>query len=225
MPRHIIILVSAVLLLAVWAVEDKTHFMSKGFSSLSLLLAPSSTGSKITKNGPPSQRDRQFSPVEAPPGDPQEMSPFQFAEVLGPNFNKNDLPRTQALFERVRVVLRNFMHQPTMPPRQQDTWPSNSANQPQKGQPVVAVADKHGTWGHLVAIILANEVPEKADELHIKAKALASGPALDIPLQGEPERAGRIAASLIASFLFQENDFLNDFEKSKQETRLALGYL
>jgi acid phosphatase (class A) len=225
MPRHIIILISAVLLLAIWAVEDKTHFVSKGFSSLSLLLAPPSTGSKITKNGPPSQYDRQFSPVEAAPGDFQEMSPFQFAEVLGPNFNKNELPRTQALFEKVRVVLRNFMHQPVKPSEQQAPLPSGSSVQPQKSQPVATVSDKNETWGHLVAIILANEVPEKADELHGKAKSLASVRTLEVSAQQESERAGKVAASLIASFLFQETDFLSDFEESKQETRLALGYL
>lgn len=229
MPRHIIILIAVVLLLATWAVEDKTRFVSKGYSNLSLLLAPAfsneSPGSKIPGNGPLAQRDRQFFPVEAAPDDSQELSPFQFAEVLGPNFNKNDLPRTKALFVKVRTVLRNFTRPTAKPAGQPESSPAGGAIQPQKIQSVMASSDKNGTWGHLVAIILANEIPEKADELHGKAKSLAIGRDPAVRPRHESERADKIAASLIAGFLFQEADFLSAFEESKQETRLALGYL
>jgi acid phosphatase (class A) len=157
------------------------------------------------------------------PGDDQR-SVFRFADVLGPNFRKENLPLTAELFQHAYEDgsaaavaakgyfkrLRPFVVDPDIK--------IIVVQAPDFGYP-----SNHATFGTMAGILLAAMVPEKAAAIFERAAEYAHNrvvAGVHFPTDVE---AGRIAGSVIDNALLHDARFRDDFQRAKAEVRAALG--
>lgn len=153
-----------------------------------------------------------------------ERSAFRFADVLGPGFSPEKLPKAaafldglkraaqamdgdgKAFWNRARPVAADPAVTPCVRTPDSPSYPSG-----------------HATYGTLVAIVLANMVPERQRELY--ARGQAYGFAREVAGVHFPSdvAAGRIVGTLIAAALLEDPSFMAAFAEAKAEVRRALG--
>jgi len=153
-----------------------------------------------------------------------EENVWRFADVLGPKFTQEALPKTEAFFARVaetegavvdpakdvwkrpRPHLLSDLVKPAVPLSKSGAYPSG-----------------HATVGTLMAIVLSNMVPEKRAELMARGWEYANNRVIGgIHFRSDIE-AGRISGSLIAEAIWNQPDFAAEFAAAKAELRAALG--
>jgi acid phosphatase (class A) len=147
-----------------------------------------------------------------------------FAEVLGPNFNAERLPKTAALFEKIRgdgVVIANAGKDTWNRPR---PWDASPAVQPVGDKPSgSSYPSTSSVVGYLTAIMLADMVPEKRAALFARGLELGDDRViLGVHFPTDIE-AGRLAATAIAAALMENAAFKPEFAAAKAELRQALG--
>lgn len=153
-----------------------------------------------------------------------EENVWRFADVLGPKFTKEALPKTDAFFARVaetegavvdpakdvwkrpRPHLYSNLVKPAVPLSKSGSYPSG-----------------HATVGTLMAIVLSNMVPEKRAELMARGWEYANNRVIGGIHYRSDIEAGRIAGSLIAEAIWSQPDFAAEFAAAKAELRAALG--
>ena len=153
-----------------------------------------------------------------------ERSPFRFADVLGSEFNKQNLPDVAELFvavledaslqvdpakthwNRLRPFLLDQRIEPCVPEPKGASYPSG-----------------HSTFGHLAAIVLAEMVPEKAEALAKRGDAFAHNRLVGGVHYPSDVAAGAEAAKIIAKALFDNPEFQKAFQEAKAQTRRVLG--
>jgi acid phosphatase (class A) len=153
-----------------------------------------------------------------------EENVWRFADVLGPKFTKEALPKTDAFFARVaetegavvdpakdvwkrpRPHLLSNLVKPAVPLSKSGSYPSG-----------------HATVGTLMAIVLSNMVPEKRAELMARGWEYANNRVIGGIHYRSDIEAGRIAGSLIAEAIWSQPDFAAEFAAAKAELRAALG--
>ena len=153
-----------------------------------------------------------------------EENVWRFADVLGPKFTKEALPKTEAFFARVaetegavvdpakdvwkrpRPHLYSNLVKPVVPLSKSGSYPSG-----------------HATVGTLMAIVLSNMVPEKRGELMARGWEYANNRVIGGIHYRSDIEAGRIAGSLIAEAIWSQADFAAEFAAAKAELRAALG--
>jgi acid phosphatase (class A) len=149
---------------------------------------------------------------------------FGFADVLGPNFSAERLPKVAALFEKIRgdaVVVTNAG---------KDSWnrqrPYNvsTAVEPVGEKPSgSSYPSTSSVVGYLTAIMLANMVPEKSAALFARGREFGDDRLiLGVHFPTDIE-AGRLAATAIAAELMENAGFVTEFAAAKAELRQALG--
>ncbi|WP_428565328.1 MAG: acid phosphatase [Solidesulfovibrio sp. DCME] len=153
-----------------------------------------------------------------------ERSAFRFADVLGPGFVAEKLPRATPFFEALKQAAQ------AMDGDGKQYW--NRAR-PAAVDPAIkpciktpdspAYPSGHATYGTLVSIVLANMVPERQRELY--ARGQAYGFAREVAGVHFPSdvAAGRIVGTLIAAVLLEDPSFMAAFAEAKAEVRRALG--
>jgi acid phosphatase (class A) len=147
-----------------------------------------------------------------------------FADVLGPNFNAERLPKVGALIEKIRgvgIVIANAG---------KDTW--NRTRPYDFSAAVQPVGDKPSgssypstasELGYLTAVILANMVPEKSAALYARGREFGDDRIiLGVHFPTDVE-AGRLAATAVAAALLENAAFMTEFAAAKAELRQALG--
>ena len=153
-----------------------------------------------------------------------EENVWRFADVLGPKFTKEALPKTEAFFARVaetegavvdpakdvwkrpRPHLYSDLVKPVVPLSKSGSYPSG-----------------HATVGTLMAIVLSNMVPEKRAELMARGWEYANNRVIGGIHYRSDIEAGRISGSLIAEAIWNQPDFAAEFAAAKAELRAALG--
>jgi len=153
-----------------------------------------------------------------------EENVWRFADVLGPKFTKEALPKTDAFFARVaetegavvdpakdvwkrpRPHLYSNLVKPVVPLSKSGSYPSG-----------------HATVGTLMAIVLSNMVPEKRAELMARGWEYANNRVIGGIHYRSDIEAGRISGSLIAEAIWNQPDFAAEFAAAKAELRAALG--
>ncbi len=149
---------------------------------------------------------------------------WRFADVMGPKFTPNALPKTTALFERLvatdtavvdpaktsfnrtRPHLVSDLIKPVVRLSSSGSWPSS-----------------HASLGTLMGIVLGDMVPEKRSAIMERARAYADNrlvAGMHFPSDVE---MGRIAGSAIAAVAMHQPQFLADYADAKAELRAALG--
>jgi acid phosphatase (class A) len=149
---------------------------------------------------------------------------FGFADVLGPNFNAERLPKVAALFGKIRGDAAAAFS------AGKDVW--NRPRPFEASNLVNPVGDRPGgssypsgnsTVAYLTAIVLANMVPEKAAALYERGREFGVDRViLGVHFPSDIE-AGRFAATAIAAVLMQDAAYMKEFTEAKAELRQALG--
>jgi len=227
MMRKIPVLLLSLMLLAALALAGKGHYLSPGQVDLSMLLAPPpANDSQRTRSELETMLSLQQARTpaqEAAAKADKEMSPFPFADVLGPRFVKDKLPNTAVFFEKILSDQRLVVSPAKKHFNRPRPYVLDSSVEPSLSKPHnESYPSGHSTWGHLAGIILADMVPEKAAQIFQRAEVYAYHRVLGGVHYPSDVEAGKIAAAVIASALFQNPAFLEDFAKAKAEVRGVL---
>jgi acid phosphatase (class A) len=153
-----------------------------------------------------------------------ERSVFRFADVLGPQFTPANIPfatgffarvfsdeeqiivQTKAHFDRPRPFMVDASLSPMVQPRHTPSYPSG-----------------HTTFAYVMAIILANMVPEKAGPIFDRAAEYGYNRVVAGAHFPTDVEAGRISGTVIDSVFFHNPKFMADFCQARAEVRQALG--
>ena len=153
-----------------------------------------------------------------------DFSIFRIAgEVLGPSFTAERVPKTTALFARVNKdaqtvfeATKDVWERPR--PFKMSTDIRAIGELPKSG----SYPSGHATLGYLAAIILANMVPEKNENLFSRGREYGQNRILAGVHFPTDIEAGRIAATAMAVALMQNEAFMKDFAEAKAELRREL---
>lgn len=149
---------------------------------------------------------------------------WRFAELFGPNFNKEKLPVFAAFFERV-VETEGAVIDPA-----KDVWKRPRPHQlSELVKPAVKISNSgawpsgHTTVGTLMGIVLSNMVPEKRALIMARAWEYGNNRVVGGIHYRSDVEMGRIAGSLIAQDIMGHDDFKAEFAPARAELRAALG--
>lgn len=154
------------------------------------------------------------------------VSVFRFANVLGPAFSGERVPKTMALFKAIapevtQIALQAKQHwQRPRPYRASD-----------RVKPVLdTLADDsypsgHAIFGCMTAVLLGVMVPERRTELLERGLAYAENRVVGGVHFPTDVQAGCTAGKIIAAVLLQSRPFQPDFAAARDETRRALGFV
>jgi acid phosphatase (class A) len=154
----------------------------------------------------------------------QQRTVFQFGNILGPDFTAEKLPKAAEFFDKARKTAddildpaKAFWNRPRPYTANPDIHPCvdkpNNASYP----------SGHSTFGTVMAVLLANMLPEKKTELFIRADEYGFERNIGGVHYPTDVAAGRIAGTVIAAFMFADPQFKTDFEQAKAEVRAVLG--
>ena len=153
-----------------------------------------------------------------------EENVWRFANVMGPNFNKEKLPKFSAFFDRV-VETEGAVVDPA-----KDVWKRPRPHQlSDLVKPAVKLSSSgswpsgHATVGTMMGIILADMVPEKRAEIMARAAEYAHNREVGGIHYASDVEMGRISGSVIAAVLLNRDDFKAEYEVARAELRSDLG--
>jgi acid phosphatase (class A) len=154
-------------------------------------------------------------------------SVFRFADVLGPAFNEQNLPKTTALFKaashNAEVIAKSGKHyfkraRPAI--ASSDVHPVVQG----KGTDMYdSYPSGHATFGYMSAILLAEMVPEKREAIFARGREFGENRVVDGVHYPSDVEAGRIDGTLVAAALMANPDFQKAFAAAKAEVRAALS--
>jgi acid phosphatase (class A) len=203
-------------------------FFKPGQVDLGKLLAPAPDPASNTQKADlaavfEAQKTRTQTQVEQAVGD-NALSIYRFADILGPDFSAERLPKLDAFFKRVfndsRILVltsKDVWDRPR--PYVVSTQVETVGERPKAPG---SYPSGHAIFGYLSAILLANMVPEKAAALYARgyqygANRVIAGVHFPTDLE-----AGRMAATVIAAGLMQNPQFQSEFDGAKTELRGSL---
>ena len=149
---------------------------------------------------------------------------WRFSETFGAKFTKEALPKLTSFFGRVVASVG-----PVIDPAK-DTWKRQRPHQQSDlVKPSVSLSKSasypstSSAGAMLMAIVLANMVPEKRTEIMARGWEIGNNRIVGgIHFPSDVE-AGRVSGTLIALSLMGRDDFKADFEAAKAELLAALG--
>lgn len=153
-----------------------------------------------------------------------EENIWRFADVMGPKFTPEALPKFAAFFDRV-VATEGAVVDPA-----KDFWKRPRPHQlSDLVKPAVKMSSSgswpsgHATVGTLMGIVLSNMVPEKRTEIMTRAAEFAHNRVVGgIHFPSDVEM-GKISGSVIAAIIMRQDDFQAEFTEAKAELRGDLG--
>jgi len=153
-----------------------------------------------------------------------EENVWRFANVMGPNFNKEKLPKFSAFFDRV-VETEGAVVDPA-----KDVWKRPRPHQlSDLVKPAVKLSSSgswpsgHATVGTMMGIILSDMVPEKRAEIMARAAEYAHNRVVGGIHYPSDVEMGKISGSVIAAVLLNRDDFKAEYEVARAELRSDLG--
>ncbi|RUX09689.1 phosphatase PAP2 family protein [Mesorhizobium sp. M8A.F.Ca.ET.059.01.1.1] len=153
-----------------------------------------------------------------------EENVWRFADVMGPNFNKDKLPKFSAFFDRV-VETEGAVVDPA-----KDVWKRPRPHQlSDLVKPVVKLSSSgswpsgHATVGTMMGIILSDMVPEKRAQIMARAAEFAHNRIVGGIHYPSDVEMGKISGSVIAAVLLNREDFKAEYEVARAELRSDLG--
>lgn len=212
---------------AVHAEEAKPFITAKDLDITQILPPPPANDSTQTKNELAEvltlQVTRTPEQVARAQADAEE-NVWRFADVMGPAFTKDALPKTAAFFDRV-VATEGAITDPA-----KDSWKRPRPHMlSDLVKPVVKLSSSgsypsgHTTVGTLMGIVLSNMVPEKRAAIMARAWEYGNNRVVaGIHYRSDIE-AGRISGSLTAAKAMEQADFRAEFDAAKAELRAKLG--
>lgn len=153
-----------------------------------------------------------------------EENVWRFADVMGPKFTKEALPKFSAFFDRVvategavvdpakgvwkrpRPHMLSDLVKPVVKLSSSGAWPSG-----------------HATVGTMMGIVLSDMVPEKRAEIMARAAEYAHNRVVGGIHYPSDVEMGKISGSVIVAVLLSRDDFKKEFDEAKSELRGGLG--
>ena len=221
-------LLLALQLLLACAKASEGHYVPAGSVDLTALLGPPPPPDSAAARADldavlAAQATRTPADVQAAQDD-AVVSVFRFADVLGPAFNGERLPKTMALFKaagkdstRIGVRAKQYWQRPRPFLASADV------------QPVLTVATDgsypsgHSMYGCLSAVLLGAMIPERRIELLARGDAYARNRVVGGVHYPTDIAAGCTAGKIVAAVMLQSRAFQADFVTARDETRAALG--
>lgn len=156
----------------------------------------------------------------------QKISVFRFADSLDTAaFKEAELPITARFFARTIATANRFSESAKKTFARPRPFAADTAIHPVLGKPINAsYPSGHSLSGNLIAILLADIVPEKKAKIFARGWAFAQNRAIGGVHYPSDLQAGRICAALVAQRLYQDPRFRKDLDSSRAEIRKALGY-
>ena len=149
---------------------------------------------------------------------------WRFANVMGPKFNKETLPKFSAFFDRV-VATEGAVVDPA-----KDVWKRPRPHQlSDLVKPAVKLSSSgswpsgHATVGTMMGIILSDMVPERRAEIMARAAEYAHNREVGGIHYASDVEMGKISGSVIAAVLLNRDDFKAEYEVARAELRSDLG--
>ncbi|ESY99678.1 phosphatase PAP2 family protein [Mesorhizobium sp. LNHC209A00] len=153
-----------------------------------------------------------------------EENVWRFADVMGPNFNKDKLPKFCAFFDRV-VETEGAVVDPA-----KDVWKRPRPHQlSDLVKPVVKLSSSgswpsgHATVGTMMGIILSDMVPERRAEIMARAAEFGHNRIVGGIHYPSDVEMGKISGSVIAAGLLNRDDFKAEYDVARAELRSDLG--
>lgn len=221
-------LVLFLLLLPQYAWSDETYFVTRQQIDFARLLAPPpAVGTPVQQQEMALlltlQKDRTPD-MEAFALADAERSIFRFADVVGDNFTAAKLPLTAKLFAAVKENASYLLEPAKKHWDRPRPYAANPELQPCVSKPGNAsYPSGHSTFGTVVAIVLANMIPEKQAQIYERAERYRLNREIGGVHYPSDVEAGRLAGTVIAAFLLQAPAFQEDFAKARAELRQVLG--
>lgn len=208
--------------------KEKTYVTTREANLIRLLSPPPAEGSKQAKEEIDEilafQKTRTNEAALRASAD-QEVSVFRFADTLGKNFTKEKLPVTAEFFKNILNDEFNITEPAKSYWKRRRPSAIDGRVKPCVRVPLSAsYPSGHSTAGNLMAIILADMVPEKSTAIYDRGREFALNRIIAGVHYRSDVESGRIAAAVIAAFMFNNPEFKEDYEASKAEVRSVLGY-
>jgi acid phosphatase (class A) len=156
----------------------------------------------------------------------QKISVFRFADSLDTaRFKESLLPITAHFFEKTLTTANGIYGVAKKSFARPRPFVTDTAIHPVLSMPTSAsYPSGHSMSSNLMAILLANIVPEKKTQIFERGWVFAEHRALGGVHYPSDLQAGRIAAALVAQRLYQDPEFRKELEASRVEIRKVLGY-
>lgn len=153
-----------------------------------------------------------------------EQSIFRFADVMGPAFSIEKLPRAAKFFKKIYETESVFNKQgkekwDRLRPPVVDSRIKPVAKYSSSG----SYPSGHAAFAFLSAIVLADIVPEKRDAIFARAIEFGQNRVLGGVHYPSDIEAGRLMAVMIAVLAYANPDFRRDLEEARAEVRTILG--
>ncbi len=237
-PFILIAFLGALPALAETAGAPASDYLAPGQVDLLQLLppppAPASAAQKRDMQGMlDAQRHRTPADVKTVTAD-GEVAVFRFADVLGPNFTKDKLPKLAAFFDRVEntesptyTAVKNHWQRPRpfVASAQVHAVPELKEGVYNKDKHTYSFSfpSGHSTFGATYAILLSQMVPEKRAELFTRGWEYGQHRVVGGVHFPTDIEAGRIDATVMVYAMMQNPQFQSDFTAAKAELRATLG--
>lgn len=153
-----------------------------------------------------------------------EQSVFRFASVMGDTFQRDRLPLTARLFETLHET-GNAMEK-----QGKNKW--KRVRPPVADARIQAVAkysrsgsypSGHATFSFLSAIVLADLVPERSEQIFARAREFGENRVIGGVHYPSDVAAGQRLATLIAVLIQQNPAFQQDYAAARTELRAAMN--
>lgn len=168
------------------------------------------------------ERDRNADAAVAAEED-HERTVFRFADVIGPAFTPENLPFATKFFQRVYADENKIVEQAKTHFARPRPYQVNADLTPMlypKATP--SYPSGHTAFAYVMAILLANMVPEKSVPIFDRAAEYGYNRVVAGAHFPTDVEAGRIAGTVIDSVFFHEPRFMTDFIRARAEVRQAL---
>ncbi|MFC6670518.1 acid phosphatase [Marinobacterium aestuariivivens] len=156
--------------------------------------------------------------------DDSEQSVFRWANILGPEWNEDNFPIAKQFFKQVYKTESNLNKQG------KGKW--NRERPGSKNSDIQAVSEfknygsypsGHSAFAHFTAIVLADMIPEKREEIMQRGWEKSFGRMIGGVHYLSDVEAGRMLGAICAVMVQDNPAFKADFEEARAEVRKGLG--
>ncbi len=171
------------------------------------------------------ETSRTAAQIAAAKADDEEEDIFIFRDVMGPHFTAEQLPKTAALSEHVHNdesvlsgELKTLFQRPRPYQADKTLHPVCKLTEAHNSYP-----SGHSLTGYLLALTLADLVPEKRDAILARAEDYAHNRLVcGVHYRADTEASRRVAYAAFGNML-THSKFQNDLAAAREELRAHLG--
>ena len=151
---------------------------------------------------------------------------FQLANILGPKFTAENLPKAEAFFKKLKKDEGDLIYTAKEAWKRPRPFLQSSAIKACSFVPANSPSypSGHSTFAYMNAVILSNMLPEKKAEIFSRSTQYAHNRIVCGVHYPSDVEAGRIAGSVIAAFMMQNAAFKEEYTGVKSEIRKVLGF-